>query len=312
MAITIRSLTEKDVPAAERLRRVAFGTLFGLPDPSSFRGDAALMSLRQPAYPDGGFVAEEDGALLGVAMANNWGSLGVFGPIAIDPAQWRRGLARQLLDATLPAFERWQSRVVGLFTFPERPTHVRLYQSVGFWPRSLTAIMARPVIAPRAVPDAHSMAAHPADRRDLLGQCRVLTSSIFDGLDLTREIEIVLRPGIGDAILLTEGSRVTGLAICHAGQGSEAGSGATYIKFAAVGSGPTAPQRLTRLLAACDDFAHRSGATQVSAGVNLGRMPAYRLMIDLGFRTTMQGVAMHRPWVEAYDRAEIFALDDWR
>ena len=312
MAITIRSLTEKDVPAAERLRRLAFGTLFGLPDPLSFRGDAALMSLRQSAFPDGGFLAEEDGAVLGVAMANNWGSLGIFGPVAIDPAQWRRGLARQLLDATLPAFDRWRARVVGLFTFPERPTHIRLYQSVGFWPRSLTAIMARAVTSPRAVPGIVSMAAHPAERRDLLGQCVTLTGSLFEGLDLTREIEMVLNHAVGDVILLTEGSRVAGLAICHAGKGSEAGSGAAYIKFAAVGSGPTAPQRLARLLEACDDFAYRSGATQISAGVNLGRMAAYRLMIDLGFRTTMQGVAMHRPWIEAYDRPDVFALDDWR
>jgi GNAT superfamily N-acetyltransferase len=312
MTITIRGLTEKDVPAAERLRRLAFGTLFGLPDPLSFRGDAALMSLRQSAFPDGGFLAEEDGVALGVAMANNWGSLGIFGPVAVDPAQWRRGVARQLLDAALPTFDRWRARVVGLFTFPERPTHIRLYQSVGFWPRALTAVMARAVTGPRAAPGTLSMAAHPAERGDLLGQCAALTGSLFDGLDLTREIEMVLNHAIGDIILLTEGSRVAGFAICHAGKGSEAGSGSAYVKFAAVGSGPTAPHRLARLLEACDDFAHRHGATQLSAGVNLARMPAYRLMIDLGFRTTLQGVAMHRPWIEAYDRTEIFALDDWR
>lgn len=312
MTIAIRVLTEQDVPAAERMRRLAFGTLLGLPDPLSFRGDAALMSLRQGAFPDGGFLAEENGEMLGVAMANNWGSLGIFGPVAVDPAQWRRGLARLLLDATLPAFERWHSRVVGLFTFPERPTHIRLYQSVGFWPRSLTAIMARGITGPSAVPEAISLAAHSSDRRHLIGQCADLTDAIFAGLDLTREIEMVVDKKVGDTILLTEGSQITGLAICHAGKGSEAGSGLAYIKFAAVRSGPTAPRRLARLLEACSDFAHHNGAAQISAGVNLGRMPAYRLMIDLGFRTTMQGVAMHRPWIEAYDRQDVFALDDWR
>ena len=77
-------------------------------------------------------------------------------------------------------------------------------------------------------------------------------------------------------------------------------------------SGAAAALRLTRLIDACSDFAHRRGATQLSAGVNLGRMSAYRLLIELGFRATLQGVAMHRPWVEAYDRPEVFALDDWR
>lgn len=312
MTIVIRPLAETDIDAAERLRRLAFGTLFGLPDPLSFRGDVAMVAARREAFPDGGLVAEENGELLGLTIANNWGSLGVFGPIAVHPSQWRKSIARQLLDATMPVFDRWGSRVVGLFTFPERPTHVRLYQSFGFWPRALTAIMARPVTRPSPVPEALSLMSHASERSTLIGQCRELTASIFDGLDLTREIEMVITHSLGDVILLGEGSHIAGFAICHAGKGSEAGSASAYLKFAAVRSGPEAASRLTRLIEACSDFAHRQGATQISAGVNLARMNAYRLLIDLGFRATLQGVAMHRPWIEAYDRPEIFALDDWR
>jgi len=312
MAIDIRALTEGEVDAAERLRRLAFGTLFGLPDPLSFRGDAALLPARRRAFPDGALAAVEDGSLLGVAMANDWGSLGIFGPIVVHPEHWRRGIARLLLEATVPVFDRWGSRVAGLFTFPERATHVRLYQSAGFWPRHLTAIMARAVTAPSPVPESLSFQASLSDRDDFLRQAAELTGSIFDGLDLTREIELVSSEDLGDTILLAEGSRIAGFAICHQGAGSEAGSGAAYAKFAMVRSGADAPHRLERLLAACSDFAYRRGAQTISAGVNLGRMEAYRLLIALGFRATLQGVAMHRPWIEAYDRPEILALDDWR
>jgi hypothetical protein len=157
-----------------------------------------------------------------------------------------------------------------------------------------------------------SLAAAAADRRDLIGQAAALTDSIFAGLDLTREIEMIGELELGDVILLAESSRIVGLALCHAGKGSEAGSGTVYVKFGAVRSGPEAPARFSRLVAACSDFAQRRGATQISAGVNLGRMDAYRLMIELGFRAGLQGVAMHRPWIEAYDRRDVFALDDWR
>jgi GNAT superfamily N-acetyltransferase len=312
MTILIRVLGEGDIEAAERLRRLAFGTLFGLADPSSFRGDAGLLAARRWAFPEGGVIAEEDGAILGVAMANNWGRIGIFGPVVVHPEHWRRGVARLLLDATMPVFDQWQSRVVGLFTFPERPTHVRLYQSYGFWPRALTAIMARDITAPSAVPDALSLADHASDRAELVAQCAELTDAIFAGLDLTREIEMVIAHALGDVIVLMEGSRVAGFAICHAGKGSEAGTGRAYIKFAAIRPGPLAPLLLVRLIDACNDFAHRHGATQLSAGVNLGRMDAYRLLIAQGFRATLHGVAMHRPWVEAYDRPDIFVLDDWR
>ncbi len=312
MAVEIRALAEDEVETAERLRRLAFGTLLGLADPLSFRGDAALLPARRRAFPEGGLVAVEDGALLGVVMANDWGSLGIFGPAAVHPEHWRRGIARSLLEASLPVFDRWGSRILGLFTFPERVAHVRLYQSAGFWPRYLTAIMGRAVTAPSPVPEALSFLDNLADRGDLIAQCAGLTNSIFDGLDLTREIAIVLADRLGDVILLAEDSRVAGFAICHTGKGSEAGSGAAYVKFAAVRSGPQAPHRLASLIDACSDFAHRSGATQITAGVNLGRMNAYRQLIELGFRATLQGVAMHRPWIEAYDRPDVFVLDDWR
>ena len=312
MSIAIRALAERDINAAERLRRLAFGTMAGLPDPLSFRGDAALLPGRRWAFPDGGLIAEEGGEILGAAMANNWGSLGLFGPIVVHPAHWRRSIARQLLAAAMPIFDRWGSRVVGLFTFPESPTHIRLYQAFGFWPRSLTAIMSRPVSGAGPIPEAISLVEHAAERHGWLAQCAELTDGIFPGLALTREIELVIAHALGDVILLTEGTRLAGFAICHVGAGSEGGSGEAYLKFAAVRSGAEAPRCLTRLLDACSDLAHRRGAAALAAGVNLGRMSAYRLLIELGFRATRQGVAMHRPWAPAYDRDDVFALDDWR
>jgi hypothetical protein len=44
----------------------------------------------------------------------------------------------------------------------------------------------------------------------------------------------------------------------------------------------------------------------------MGAMEAYRLMMAAGFRTALQGIAMHRPWIEIYDRPDVFALEDWR
>ncbi len=312
MSVTIRSLTPADLDAAERLRRLAFGTMLGLPDPMSFRGDVALLPARQRIFPEGGFVAEISGEIVGVAMANHWGSLGVFGPIAVHPGQWRQGIARQLLEATMPVFDRWDCRLVGLFTFPERISHVSFYQSFGFWPRALTAVMSRAVRNPGAVPDAFPLSAHATERSELIGHCASLAGALFAGLDLGKEIELVRAAAPGETLLLAEGSRIAGFAVCHIGKGSEAGTDTLYVKFAAVAPGVEAPARFLRLLAACDDLAHRRGAKQVTAGVNLGRMEAYRLLLREGFRATLQGVAMHRPWAPAYDDTAIFALDDWR
>jgi hypothetical protein len=172
--------------------------------------------------------------------------------------------------------------------------------------------MQKPVGAAPAVAGALSLRENPARRAALAAACQALAGSIYDGLDLRREIDGVLRPGMGDVVLLQADGGMTGFAICHSGKGSEGGSKSCYIKFGLVRSGNGAPQRMTQLIAACEAHAREQGLPAISAGANAGRHGTYRLMNELGFRTQLQGVTMHRPWVEAYDRPEIFALDDWR
>lgn len=309
--LTIRAMRVSDLTAADRVFRLAFGTWFQLPDPMRFRGDAALFEPRLRANPDGGLVAEADGAIVGLGFASRWGSLGVLGPIAVLPDFWRQGVARQLMGPTLEIFARWQCRLAGLFTFPQSATHLRLYQDFGFWPRHLTPVMTKPVSAAAPVPGALSLATAP-ERASLAAACSDLADAVFPGLDLSREIATVLDGKIGDVIALADGSTVQGFAICHSGAGSEGGSKGFYVKFALVRPGGGAAERLSRLIAACEAAAAKSGAAQISAGISVGRHHAYRLLVELGFRTQLMGVQMLRPWQEGYDRPEIYALDDWR
>ena len=313
MSLTIRPLEEADVDAADKVRRLAFGTYFGLPDPLSFSGTARLVETRRRAWPDGALVAEKDGAIVGVAMSSRWGSLGLFGPLSVHPEHWRGGVARSLLDASMPIYDRWHCRAAALFTFPSSLTHIGLYQHYGFWPRSLTAIMNRPVTAPSPVPQARSlMAMNAAEQQDAIAQCAALTDQLYGGLDLRDEIATVVAHPTSDALVLTEGSAITGFVICHVGPGSEADTGVTYAKFAAAKPGPNAARDFQRLIDAANDFAHHNGAARLNVGVNMGAIETYRLMIGAGFRSALQGIAMHRPWIEIYDRPDIFALEDWR
>jgi GNAT superfamily N-acetyltransferase len=312
MSLAIRPLEEADIDAADKVRRLAFGTFFGFPDPLTFSGTARLVETRRRAWPDGALVAEKDGEIVGVALSSRWGSLAVFGPLAVHPQHWRSGVARLLLDATMPIFDRWHCRAAALFTFPASTAHIGLYQSYGFWARSLTAAMSRPVTAPSPVPQAQSLSALAAERGDAIASCAAITDAFFPGLDLRDEIATIIANPTSDAIVLTEDSRIIGFAIIHFGPGSEADSGIAYVKFAAVRPGASAAHDFRRLLDAANDFAQGRGAAKLNASVNMACMEAYRLMIAAGFRTTLQGVGMHRPWIDIYDRPDIFALEDWR
>ena len=313
MSFTIRPLEEADVDAADKVRRLAFGTHFGLPDPLSFSGTARLVENRRGIWPDGALVAEKDGAIVGVAVSSRWGRLGLFGPLAVHPEHWRGGVAHGLLEASMPVFDRWHCGAVALFTFPASLTHIGLYQRYGFWSRSLTAIVGRPVTAPSPVPQARSLSVMTAaEQQDAIGQCAALTDRLHAGMDLRDELASVIAHPTSDAIVLIEGSTITGFVICHFGPHSEADTGVVYAKFAAARPGPHAARDFQRLIDAANDFAYRRGAAKINAGVNMGAMEAYRLTMATGFRPTLHGIAMHRPWIDIYDRPDVFALEDWR
>ena len=60
--ITVRPLREPDLPLADRIFRLAFGTFNGLADPLRFGGDLDKIRTRWLADPAAAFGAEVDGA----------------------------------------------------------------------------------------------------------------------------------------------------------------------------------------------------------------------------------------------------------
>ena len=150
------------------------------------------------------------------------------------------------------------------------------------------------------------------DRIYWLDESRTVCDAIFDGLDVSGEIESVATQSLGETVLLQGTDRLEGLAVCHIGPATEAGSGTCYVKFGAVAPGPSARERLEQLLDACAAAGAARGATRLLAGVNAARREAYDVLLSRGFRIDFQGVAMHRPDEPGYSRPGAYVLDDWR
>jgi predicted N-acetyltransferase YhbS len=224
--LAIRPLAAADLDAADRVLRVAFGTFLGMPDPASCFGDADFARTRFKAAPELALAAEQDRKLVGSAFVADWGSVGFFGPLTVDPTLWDKGVAKRLLDGVMGTFERLGTKQRGLFTFPGSTKHVGLYQKYGFWPQYLCAVMAK---APSTT-DSHGARPFsrmsPDEQGKVLASVRSLTDSIYPGLDVTREIRSVFDQKLGDTLILGDGE---GVAVCHCGPGTEAGGGAFYV-----------------------------------------------------------------------------------
>jgi GNAT superfamily N-acetyltransferase len=308
--VSVGPLAAADLDRADEILRVAFGTFMGVPD---FFGTADYVRTRFAADPDAAFAATVDGELAGSNFAANWGSVGFFGPLTVRPELWDRGVGQRLMEPIMDRFEAWGNRHLGLFTFSHSPKHLELYRRYGFWPRFLTAVLSKPVAAGGVVPDRMTYSElAPAERPDYLSAARALTDSVYEGLDLEREIVAAQAQGLGDTVLLPGESGLDGLAVCHCGPGSEAGTDVCLVKFGAVRPGREAGDRFERLLDACEQLAAERGLGRLDAGMSLGRPDAYQRMIARGFRVGFQGVTMHRPNEPGYSHPDAYVIDDWR
>lgn len=311
--ITVRPLQEAELSTADAIMRLAFGTFIGLPEPMSFMGDAAYIRNRWLADPNSAFAAEAAGEVIGSNFATNWGSVGFFGPLTIRPDFWDRGVGKRLMEPIMELFDKWETKHAGLFTFPHSQKHIGLYQRFGFWPRFLTAIMSKPVEQTQSTPRWTRFSEVPNGEQDaILSACHEMTDAIYEGLDVAHEIRAVAAQNLGDTILLWDESRLTALAVCHIGPGTEAGSDVCYVKFGGVRPGATAEQHFGDLLDACEAMASAQHVSRLRAGVNTARHEAYRLMLARKFKTDMQGVVMSRPNEAGYNRPGVYLLDDWR
>jgi GNAT superfamily N-acetyltransferase len=311
--VTIRLLTESDLAAARRIIRLAFGTYVGAPDPETFRIDTDYAGTRWHADPSSVFGAEVAGELVGSNFATRWGSVGFFGPLTVRPGLWDQGIGQRLMEPIMNCFDRWNVTHAGLFTFAQSAKHIGLYQKYGFWARFLTAIMSKPV--QRVTSDSRSSKyseVTESERKNILNACRKITDALYPGLDVEREIRAIHTQGLGETVLLWGDHGIEGLAVCHCGPGTEAGNDKCYIKFGGVQPGPNAGTLFDRLLDAGETLAASRAMSRLEAGVNLACHEAYRKMLERGFRTDMQGVAMHRHNEPGYHRPGIFVIDDWR
>jgi GNAT superfamily N-acetyltransferase len=309
----VTTLDEKDLPEATRIFRLAFGTFLGALNPENFWTDRDYVYGRHQAAHVASFGATLGGKLVGSNFATNWGRVGFFGPVTVHPDIQENGIGRALLAKTMAQFDAWGTRQVGLFTFAQSAKHVALYQKYGFYARVLTAVMSAPAVSQqRAVGWSRFSELNETQQKEALRSCRIVSDTLYSGLDLTEEIRAAHEQGVGDTVLVDSGSGVVAFAVCRYGPRSEAGAGYCFIKFGAVRDGPSAERDYLRLLDACEALAVAVGMPNLLAGANMARHEAYRHLVGRGFRTEIQGVTMHRHNDPGYCRPDAYIIDDWR
>ncbi|HWC04363.1 MAG TPA: GNAT family N-acetyltransferase [Methylomirabilota bacterium] len=324
--IKVRRVKKGDLSRMREVVESAFGDFFERQlgsRPRQVFGGAQYVHHRWLMEPWGCFVAEEnEGKIVGVSLAVCWGTLGLFGPVAVLTPYQNQKVAQQLVRAAQTFFDENRVTLQGVVTFPYSPKHLVLYQKFDFKPRALVAITARsldrrepgpPAKPVRGTPELKRFSTYEEGKKKaLLGRLRALTGRIYRGLDLTKEIEIVDGLALGDTVLLEKDGSLLGFAICHTPGVSEAPQGALYIKYLAVDPTRRRPEHFVQLLNACEDFGINAACQRVIAPVYTGYWRAYQTLLSSGYHVDMLMLRMKRGKNDDYEREEDFVLDDWR
>ena len=313
--LEIRQLRLDEIAEIDDVFRAAFGTHLGQANQREFAPGRSCFG-RLSLQPNGAFGAYVDNRLVGFSLSVIWGSLAVFGPLAVLPEFWGAGIGQRLLAKAVNFFVSEGVADSALCTFPDSPKHISLYKKFGFHPGYLIAMLSKlvPEYEPSFEVERKEVfsSLSPDEKVAVLNRSKMITSTIHKGLDLTGEIQNISEHSLGDTVLLWQGDDIVGFAVCNYGLGSETEAGIFYIKFAVVSSGENADRNFRALINRCEVVAESKGLNTLFCGVNTGRQEALESMLSNGFRIDSLSVAMQMSNRDSYNRCGVYILDDWR
>jgi GNAT superfamily N-acetyltransferase len=309
MNFEITLLQESELPEAEKLLRLSFGTFLRLSEPMNF-GNGAEYTSRWYRDPLSVFAAQSDGKLIGFSMVANWGSCAGFGPIVTHPDYWDRGIGSQLISASWQKFDEWGSQQIIFCTHANSPKHIYFYGKFGAEPRFLIALLTQAIASiPPQILKAKRYSQLSCDRQvESLNAAYQLTNKIYDGLDWRSEILLVQQRSLGDTLFVWDDAELIGFAICHYGAGSEAAKGNCYIKLGAAKSLAAFEQ----LIDECEALSMMMGMSFLVAGVDTACVDAYRFLIARKFHIQSLSISMHKPNQTGYSRPDVYVIEDRR
>jgi ribosomal protein S18 acetylase RimI-like enzyme len=214
---TIRRMEADDADAVRQVEAAAFGAWLrqarGREEALPPRTRTNVLVTREKD-PDGCFVAEDEGRVVGFVFSRTWGSVGWFGTFGVLPERQGCGIGRRLIAASLDYLRREPERTIGLETMPDSPYNLGLYLRLGFRVRFLTLQLSKTLDPSLGDGEELQLACwselDAGIRERRLADLREATDRILPGLDRAKEIVSAARHGLGETVLLVDGARAVG------------------------------------------------------------------------------------------------------
>jgi len=233
----------------------------------------------------------ENGEVAAFNMAHLSGTEGWMGPLAVRPDAQGAGIGKEVVRAGIDWLKRGGARVIGLETMPRTMDNIGFYSALGMVPGHLTVTLTvesgsteAPITLLGRLPE--------GERVEVVEECRALVDRLIPGADYTREIEITHHLGLGDTVLLSEGGRITGFALCHVAPLVE---GRAREEVRVLKMALERESDLDALVKHLGDYARGAGTHRFAIRMQGEYTTAYSRLIALGARVRWTDLRMSMP-----------------
>jgi GNAT superfamily N-acetyltransferase len=238
----------------------------------------------------GGAMVWRDGRgdIAAFNMVHRSGIEGWMGPLAVRTEYQGSGTGKDLVERGVAWLEREGASVIGLETMPRTLDNIGFYSGLGFAPGHLTITLTVDATSADRPPELLGRLS-ARDRDDELDAARMLVDELAPGYDFTRELELTDALALGDTVLLHQGTRLVGYALCHTVPLVE---GRTREELRVLKLVLADERSFDAIVQALCDFAKRSGTRRVAFRVQGEYGALYRRLIGMGARVRWTDLRM--------------------
>lgn len=247
------------------------------------------------------------GEIAAFNMVHRSGSEGWMGPLAVRQDYQDNGVGKEIVRRGVEWLQAAGAAVIGLETMPRTLDNIGFYSSQGFVPGRLT--LTTTLEAASAPHPPRLFGRYSASEKEhVLEECRGLLDAVLPGYDHGREIALTDDLSLGDTVLLRDGDRLVGFALCHTVPLVE---GRMREELRVLKLVLDDERRLEAMIAVLRDFARRSGTRRVAIRVQGDYAAAYARLIALGGRVRWSDLRMSLVGYEERTPARGLVLSNW-
>src|SRR4051812_1040044 len=257
---------------------------------------------------DGAMVwRDARGEIAAFNMVHRSGIEGWMGPLAVRTEYQGSGVGKQIVERGIGWLKQEGATVIGLETMPRTMDNIGFYSSLGFAPGRLTITLTLDAGSADRAPELLGRLG-ARDREEALAGAHALVQQLAPGYDFTRELELTDALALGDTVLLREGGRVVGFALCHTAPLVE---GRTREELRVLKLSLEDERWLDAMVPALCDFAKRSGTRRVALRVQGEYSSVYRRLIEAGGRVRWTDLRMSLAGYEERKVVSGIVLSNW-